>query len=111
MTASAAYLYLRSNPNSGILTPASVVRSAASIHLAPNWRAFGSLTYDVANSTVASDSFGIAFDNDCLTFSLAYSETRESYTDIAPDRWLSFRLQLRTIGETSLNTNLNKLSN
>jgi LPS-assembly protein len=111
VTASTAYLYLRSDPNSGILTPASVVRSAASVNLASNWRAFGSFTYDIANSAVASDSFGIAFDNDCLTFSLAYSATRESYTDIAPDRWLNFRLQLRTLGESSVNTNLSKLTN
>ncbi len=111
VTASTAYLYLRSDPNSGISTPASVVRGAASVNLASNWRAFGSVTYDIANSAVASDSFGIAFDNDCLTFSLAYSATRESYTDIAPDRWLNFRLQLRTLGESSVNTNLSKLTN
>ena len=111
VTASTAYLYLRNNPNSGISSPASVVRSAASVNLASNWRAFGSFTYDIANSAVASDSFGFAFDNDCLTFSLAYSETRESYTDIAPDRWLNFRLQLRTLGESSVNTNLSNLTN
>jgi LPS-assembly protein len=111
VTASTAYLYLRNNPNSGISSPASVVRSAASVNLASNWRAFGSFTYDIANSAVASDSFGFAFDNDCLTFSLAYSATRKSYTDIAPERWLNFRLQLRTLGESSVNTNLSNLTN
>ena len=111
VTASAAYLYLRDNPNSEVTAPASVVHGAASINLAENWRAFGSFAYDVASSAIASDSFGVAFDNECLTISLAYSETRESYTDIEPDRWLNFRLQLRTLGEASGNANLASLTN
>ncbi len=108
VTASTAYLYLRINPNSNVDGPASVVRNAASVNLAPNWRAFGSFTYDITESAVAGDSFGIAFDNECLTFSVAYSATRESYTDLAPSRWLNFRLQLRTFGEGTLSTNLSR---
>jgi len=110
VTASTAYLYLRQNPYSGTGDPTSVVRSAASVNLAPSWRAFGSLTYDIANSALAADSFGVAFDSDCLTFSLAYSETRKNYTDIAPDRWVGLRLELRTLGEAGVNANLSKLT-
>ncbi len=110
VTASASYLYLRSNPNVGITTPASVVRTAASVNFAENWRAFGTMTYDIANSAIASDSFGIAFDNECLTASVAYSETRLGYTDLTPTRWLNFRLQLRTFGEASVTSNLSNLN-
>jgi LPS-assembly protein len=109
VTAAANYLYLRSDPNSGVDNPSSVLRAAASVNFAENWRAFGSLTYDIANSAVAGDSFGIAFDNECLTLSVAYSETRQGYTDLEPTRWVNFRLQLRTLGETSYSSNLNKL--
>lgn len=109
VTAAANYLYLRSDPNSGVDNPSSVLRAAASVNFAENWRAFGSLTYDIANSSVAGDSFGIAFDNECLTLSVAYSETRQGYTDLEPTRWVNFRLQLRTLGETSYSSNLNKL--
>jgi LPS-assembly protein len=106
ITASASYLYLRSNPNVGIMSPASVVRGAASVNVSENWRAFGTMTYDFANSSVASDSFGIAFDNECLTLSLAYSET---YTSDQPSRWLNLRLALRTFGDAAVSGDLNNL--
>ncbi len=106
VSASAAYLYLRHNPYSSTLAPASVVRGAGSVNLTDNWRAFGTMTYDINNNNIASNSFGLAFDNECLTFSLAYNETRAGYTDVTPSRWLTFRLQLRTVGDTSYQTNL-----
>jgi LPS-assembly protein len=111
VSASTSYLYLRNNPYSSTLAPASVVRGAASLNLTENWRAFGTMTYDINNATVASNSLGLAFDNDCLTFSVAYNETRAGYTDIAPSRWVTFRLQLRTLGDSSVQTNLSNKSN
>ena len=109
LTASANYIYLRHNPDSGMPGPSSAVRAAASFNFAENWRAFGTVTYDVAKSAFAGDSFGIAFDNECLTMSIAYSEIREGYTDLEPSRRLNFRLQLRTLGETSYSSNLSRL--
>ena len=112
VTASAAYLYLRDDPLSlydgPVPTSASVVRGAASVSLADNWRAFGTLTYDVVSHSVAGDSFGIAFDNECLTLSVAYSQTVLSDD---PNQWLTFRLALRTFGEGGINANLGKLNN
>ena len=112
VTTSAAYLYLRDDPLSLYdgTTPisASVVRGAASFNFAENWRAFGTLTYDIAKSSVAGDSFGIAFDNDCLTLSVAYSQ---SVLSDDPNQWLTFRLALRTFGEAGVNANLGKIAN
>ena len=100
VTASASYLYLRNDPNAGVLTPESVVTGAAAVNVLENWRLFGSAAYDFSNEQLARDSFGIAFDNSCVTLSIAYSETRSEYTDLAQDRMVSFRLLLRTLGET-----------
>jgi LPS-assembly protein len=109
VTASANYIYLRTDPNSGLMEPSSAIRAAASVNFAENWRAFGSVTYDVEKSAFAGDSFGIAYDDECLTLSIAYSQTHEGYTDLQPTRALNFRLQLRTLGETSYSQNLNRL--
>ena len=108
VTASLSYLYLRSNPNVGVTTPASVVRGAASVNMSENWRAFGTMTYDFAKASVASDSLGLAFDNECLTLSIAYSET---YASDQPSRWLNFRIALRTFGDAAVSGNINKLQN
>ena len=106
VSASASYLYLRHNPYSSGLTSASIVRGAGSVNLSDNWRAFGTLIYDVNNTTLAGDSFGLAYDNECLTLSVAYSETRAGYTDVTPSQWLTFRLQLRTLGDSVMQSNL-----
>jgi len=111
VSASTAYLYLRSNPYSPTLDSTSVVRGAGSINLTDNWRAFGTVTYDLTNTAIASDSLGLAFDNDCLTLSIAYNETRAKYTDVTPSSWIGFRLQLRTLGDTSVQTNVRSSSN
>ena len=111
VSASTAYLYLRNNPYSPTLDSTSVVRGAGSINLTDNWRAFGTVTYDLTNTAIASDSLGLAFDNDCLTLSIAYNETRAKYTDVTPSSWVGFRLQLRTLGDTSVQTNVRSSSN
>jgi len=107
VTASASYLYLRDNPNDGQLTSASVVRGAASLNLADNWRAFGALTYDIAKTEIASDSLGFAFDNDCVTLSVAYGQT---YASDEPSQSIAFRLALRTLGGTGGGSDLNTMS-
>jgi len=108
VTASASYLYLRDDPNAGIVTPTSVVTGAAALNVIENWRLFGSVAFDVTNDALARDSFGIAYDNSCLTISVAYAETRDHYTDLTQDRVLSFRLLLRTLGEQDFAANIGK---
>ena len=108
VTASASYLYLRDDPNADILTPTSVVTGAAALNLIENWRMFGSVAVDVTHNALARDSFGIAYDNSCLTVSVAYNETRDHYTDLTQDRMISFRLLFRTLGEQDIAANIGK---
>ncbi len=107
VSASTAYLYLRNNPYSSTLGSASVIRGAASVNLSDNWRAFGTAVYDIGAASLAGNSLGLAFDNECVTFAVAYSEMRDD-ANTSRTRWLNFRLQLRTIGDSGLQTNLSK---
>ena len=111
LSTSAAYLYLRHNPYNQNLESASILRSAASLNVSENWRVFGTMIYDLNNTTVASKSLGLAFDNECLTFAVAYSENRAGYTDVTASRWLTFRLQMRTLGNSLVQNNLGNLAN
>jgi LPS-assembly protein len=106
LTATASYLYLLNDPNAGIVTPTSVVTGAAGVNFLESWRVFGSVSYDVTNSALARDSFGIAYDNSCLTVAVAYNEVRDHYTDLTQDRMVSFRLLFRTLGEQNVSANL-----
>jgi LPS-assembly protein len=108
LTASASYIYLRSDPNAGINEESSAASASASLNFVENWRLFGTVSYDLTQNAVASDSVGVAFDNSCLTLAVAYSEVRDSYSDIPNSRQVSFRLLLRTLGETSGSASLGK---
>ena len=110
LTASASYLFLRSFENDpDTETPISVVRGAASLSFEDNWRLFGTVAYDVKNGNIASDSIGLAYDNSCVTFSVAYSETREDYSDVVASRQVNVLLQLRTLGEAQYKTDITGL--
>lgn len=108
LTASASYIYLRSDPNAGIGTESSAASASASLNFVENWRLFGSFSYDLTKNALASDSLGIAFDNSCLTLAVAYSEVRAGYSDIPNSRQVSFRLMMRTLGETTGAASLGK---
>jgi LPS-assembly protein len=107
ITASASYLFLRDFPNNeSVVSPTSVIRGAASMNVIENWRVYGSLAYDITNSALASNSVGLAYDNSCFTFAVAYAETREDYSDIGAQRRLNFHLQMRTLADTQFSTSL-----
>jgi LPS-assembly protein len=108
LTASASYIYLRSDPNAGVNEESSAASASASLNFVENWRLFGTVSYDLTKDALASDSLGIAFDNSCLTLAVAYSEVRDSYSDIPNSRQISFRLLMRTLGETSGAASLGK---
>ena len=49
---------------------------------------------------------GLAFDNSCLSLSIAYTQTRK--TDI-PTQQLMFNLSLRTLAEGSVTTDISSI--
>jgi len=105
-TASAAYGYIRDVPTAGIVKQ-SFVDVKASANIADRWRVFGSAVYDVANKYVSKDSVGLAYDDSCVSLSIAYTETRNT---LIPDRSLTFRLVLRTLAEGTVNANVSSLN-
>ncbi|MHA1547303.1 MAG: LPS-assembly protein LptD, partial [Alphaproteobacteria bacterium] len=111
VTTSTSFVFLKANPNTGITADSSVIRAAASVNLSNNWRAYGTVTFDAAKAAIASDSFGIAYDDESATVSLSYSETLPNYTDLTGNRWFHIRVSLRTLGHTGLSTNLDRISN
>ena len=101
VTASASYLYLREQPaiassNSG--TPTDTVSGRASWQFTETWRVFGSVAWDFEEKKLAGNSIGIAYDDECTTFSIAYSEITQDYTDLQTSKSLIVSLQLRTLG-------------
>ena len=79
------------------------MNAQASVQIADRWRLFGSAVYDFSHKQVSQDSVGFAYDDSCVSLSIAYTESRNT---LIPDRSLMFRLLLRTLAEGTVNANV-----
>ncbi len=58
---------------------------------------FGKASYDLKNGSMISDSIGLAYDDECYSFSLSYGNAR-ARTGEAVSQTIAVRFGLRTIG-------------
>ncbi|MEQ1523792.1 MAG: hypothetical protein ABL936_21225, partial [Aestuariivirga sp.] len=70
------------------------------------WSLFGGLKYDLADEVFRSKSIGIAFDCDCMSAKLTYSETNKVDDSDGTERALKLSVELRTIGQTGFSAGL-----
>lgn len=92
------YVNIRSQPRLGYLKNREQVGGSLSIKLTENWKVFGAAQYDTQAKTLISDSIGIAYDDECFSYSLSYNETRSRGSALVDDRSINFRINLRTLG-------------
>ena len=104
LTSQVIYAYLREQPDLGITEDRSDVQGAASLQLMRKWRLFGRVRYDLEDSGIVRDGFGIGYDDDSLSVSVTFAEDRSDTTDI--DRTVYLRFGLRTLGDSDLSTGL-----
>jgi len=103
-----AYAFLDAQPSLGIETPREEVLGAASLRLEENWRAFGSLRYDLENSDVVQNGVGLGYDDEGFSISVSYGEDRSRNDSVEVDRTVFVRIGLRTLGNTQTSTNVNR---
>ena len=60
----------------------------------------------MADEVFRGKSIGIAFDCDCMSAKLTYSETNKADDSDETDRALKFSVELRTIGHTGFSAGL-----
>ncbi|MEW5421821.1 LPS-assembly protein LptD [Amorphus sp. 3PC139-8] len=106
LTSQVVFAYLREQPDLGITEDRREVQGAASLRLLRNWRLFGRIRYDLEDSGVVRDGFGIGYDDDSMSVSVTFSEDRGSYPVEPVDRTVFFRLGLRTLGSSEVSTGL-----
>ena len=98
-----SYIFTEAQPNyrgniTNPLRDRHEVSGSGSVRLNENWRAFGSITYNIESSARVREGFGIAYDDDCFSFSISYANLNEAFTGDSSERSISFSLGLRTIG-------------
>ena len=100
------YAFLSAQPDLGILDERSEIHGAASLRVFDRVRVFGQLRYDLQGDDIIREGVGVAYDDDSLSVSIAYSEDRGGLPDEPVDRTVFFRVGLRTIGDASVATGL-----
>jgi LPS-assembly protein len=103
---SLGYIYLSSEPSAGRDETIEQIESDASFRFTEAWSLFGGLKYDLADDVFRSKSIGIAFDCDCMSAKLTYSETNKVEDSDGFDRALKLSVELRTIGQTGFSAGL-----
>ena len=98
LSASVRYGFSQAQPNYGFKTDRHEIATSGSVKFLEYWRAFGGITYDLETSSIVSDSIGIAYDDSCFSFSVAYKENRSRFTGDQVNQSINFKLGFRTIG-------------
>ena len=106
-----SYVFTAAQPNYRFPADRHEIRVSGSVNLNENWRAFGAVAYDIESSGLISDSIGLAYDDECFSFSANYSETRPRFTGEETSQSIGFRIGLRTIGGYGFTHRFNEQEN
>ena len=106
LTAQVVYAYLGRQPGLGIRDDRQEVQSSAALRVLRDWRVFGTIRYDLEQDNVVANGYGLAFDDDSFSLSLAYAEDRSGATGLAVDRTVFLRFGFRTIGDLDLSSGI-----
>ncbi len=106
LSARIIYAFLARQEDLGFVENREEIQGAASLRVLDNVRLFGLVRYDLQDDDLVRQGVGVAYDDDALSMSLAYSEDRGGVPEDPVDRTIFFRIGLRTIGDTSVSTGL-----
>ncbi len=98
LSVTAKYAYAAAQPLYGYDDDRQELSLGASTRFNDFWRVFGSGTYDVEKNLVVKNSLGFAYDDDCFSYLMSYSETRDRDTRDT-SRTVGFRISFRTLGD------------
>jgi LPS-assembly protein len=98
LSVSAKYAYIQAQPLYSFQNDRQELSFGASTRIHENWRLFGSGTYDFERSMLLKDAIGLAYDDECFTYIMTLSESRDRDTG-EETRTIGFNLSFRTLGD------------
>ena len=71
------------------------------VRLDDNWTAFTGMRFDIDDSTILQQSFGLRYSDECFVLSATYTETNfnNEAEDLREDRTIMFRFDLKHLGQ------------
>lgn len=95
---SARYAFIQAQPLYGFDEDRREMSLGGSARLHENWRVFGSGTYDFEQNVLVRDAVGFAYDDECFTYLMTFSETRDRDTEEVTQS-IGFNVSFRTLGD------------
>ena len=103
LSLTAKYAFIQAQPLYGFSDDRRELSLGASTRFNENWRVFGSGTYDFENDVMVRDAVGFAYDDECFTYLMTFSETRDQDTREVTQSF-GFNLSFRTLGDIGSTT-------
>lgn len=103
LSVTAKYAYIQAQPDYGFPEDRNELTLSGSLRFLETWRVFASSTYDFTSSVLTSDSAGFAYDDECFSYTMTYSETRDPTTE-EESQSIGFNISFRTIGDFGSNS-------
>ena len=94
------YSQIASQPTYGFAEDRQQATVSGRLKLTDEVSTFGSLSYDIENSSVIARSFGVGYADECFTLLAEYRSTSDRYQIQSAESQVFFRLSLRTLVET-----------
>ncbi|EFL90594.1 LPS-assembly protein LptD [Ahrensia sp. R2A130] len=113
-SAFASYAFIAAQPDYAFPDDRSQIAAGTTINFTENWSASAQVTYDLQDHALISDTLLLSYIDECLTFSIAFTEAHSTLDDSDPDRTVSFKISLRTLGDfqqTVSDNTLDRLAN
>lgn len=101
-TGSLTYTHISSQPIYADNTKSNEVQGTTTVALNDNWSIFGSAVWDMDANVVSKRAAGFSYTNECLVFSLLYSDSRDISDTSAVDYTIGARLTFRTLGDIKI---------
>lgn len=101
---SARYVFIDKQPLYGFVNDRQEITLSARTRFNENWSAFASGTHDFVSDTVVRSSFGFAYDDECFTYSMSYSQIRPTTPGAEKSTSIGFNISFRTLGDFGTKT-------
>ncbi|MBA8907191.1 LPS-assembly protein LptD [Aminobacter ciceronei] len=99
LAVSARYAFIQAQPLYGFANDRHEVTLGATARFNDQWRVFGSGTYDIQGDLLVKNGVGFAYDDECFTYLMSYSESRDHNKPDDVSRTVGFNISFRTIGD------------
>ncbi|PZU22388.1 MAG: LPS-assembly protein LptD [Shinella sp.] len=99
---SLTYTRINSQPEYGDKNDNDIIQNSTSVRLNDNWSVFGAVTWDINADVLTRRGLGFSYTDECMIFSMAFTDTRDVGNEKANDWSIGARLSFRTLGDVDL---------